>query len=625
MLSIKQKTDLSHALVEKFNIEPSDARIFIEELQSALQGEVDPLFYHILYVINEAHDVHFAMDVFHFVFREYLKLKEQFPSSDVQKKLDDLFEHFFRQTFGVKCQEYLRSDERDEAAIMVLQHMSERMNNVLTVQQEMIVNLSHAMRTSLNGIIGYTTALKSEPPQLSEKQQYYLHKSHEESIELQLLVQKILDISKINSGQMELSHKPFWLEEVLSQSIEKVLPGIHKKQLQFKTYYDLATEQYIGDTQYLTLILTHLLQNAVKFTSYGKIDLSIKSQRIDEAYDDLTFSLTDTGMGFSPVKLKQVRHPFVCFSAINDKMGSGLYIVSKLIRKMYGHLDIQSTEGEGTTVTFTLRLQRSKKPQVDLSSEHFLFFNDEEIIDAIMFKQLKEFLQQHGAQVDVIKDESHLMSKFMDLDTPAPSCFILSTKEENYERYNALVHYLKSMPRFAKTKFFAQHVFDHSMVNFFDNAFSSYIPLSTYMALSSHDRIDADESTNSYKDQSLRILAVDDIATNLEVLQLFIKLLFPKAELDLAAGGYEAIGMYKMVDYDLVLLDLKMPGLNGYDVIAQLRDIKPLPPTFALTADVYKKTFEKISKEGFDGLLEKPIQPDVMEKTIKKVLHEKTH
>ncbi len=617
------------SVLKAFKMEKAEALTYRDELRQALAGTHEPLFYHILYQINEAHNADFALKVFHFVFTSYISFREELDDDTSKKELDRLFEQFFRGTYGIKCADYLRSDRRDEAAINVLQHVSERMNNVLTLQQEMIINLSHAMRTSLNGILGYLNALQNEAESMPEKQRYYLKKSHDESLELEALVGKILDMSKINAGQMELNKEAFWLEDALSESIDRQLPLLRKKQLEFETHYDLFEQQYVGDKKYISLVVSHLLQNAIRYTSYGHISLRVSSDKVDEKRDKLTFTLEDTGQGMDSKQLKLIHDPFVRFSAMHNISGSGLYIASKLIKKMHGSIEVSSKKGEGTTISFSVNLVRVKKLEVDLSSQYFLFYNEAQPVDKNMFDQLKRFLSQHGAHVEVVEDEIDLMGALMgtltDRTPQVPTCFVFTPEEEHYERNNALIHYLKSMPRFKETHFLAQHVHEHSLVSFFDHVFSGNVPLSYYLTLLCVDEKAESIVSEPSEDNTIRILAVDDIATNLEVLQLFTKMLFPNAILDLASGGYEAMGMYKMVEYDLIFLDLKMPGQSGYDVIELLGKIKPLPPTFALTADVYKKTFEKISEAGFDGLLEKPIQPNILKETIRKVLHAKNH
>ena len=617
------KHSISESFKEEFGLKASEVNPFLSELEQALNGDESPLFYHVLYIINEAHNADFAMKVFAFVFRQYRYLRDSTNDLKSQQELDAFFEMFFKQTFGAKCHEYLRSDERDESAINVLQHMSERMNAVLLTQQEMIINLSHAMRTSLNGILGYLDALKNEPPHLQKRQLEYLQKTDEESVQLQALVSKILDISKINAGQMELVQEQLCLEDVVYNCVETILPEIRKKKLSFKTCGEFFLKQYIGDAQHIKLILSHLFQNAVNYTDYGTITLCITLEKSDEAYHDITFVLKDTGRGMSKKQIKSVFDPYVRFSAMSDGAGTGLYIVSKLLRKMQGKLEIKSEEGVGTEVSFTLKLPVHKEEKIDLSTQSFFFFNDGLAIDEEMFTQLQTCLVDHGARVENIENEQNLMAQLLSVDVDAPSFFVLSTKEEYYERYNGLIHYFKSLPKFANTKFFAQHISNHSLVNFFDNSFSYYVPLSSYISMA--QIATEDIRLDKIKEQSIRILAVDDIPTNLEVLKLFIKLRFPNAVLDMAFGGYEAIGMYKSVSYDIILLDLKMPGLDGYEVIERFQKIKPLPPTFALTADVYKKTYEKISKIGFNGLLEKPLQPKLLEETITKALNDTSH
>jgi len=620
MINDEAKDRILRSLSEDFGLSGEDGITFIDEFERAIKGDSDPLFYRVLYLINDAHNATFAIHVFEFVFKEYIVLRDNTGDLQYRQQIDLLFVKFFKQTFGAKCHEYLRSDERDEAAINVLQHMSDRMNNVLSTQQEMIINLSHAMRTSLNGILGYLSALKNESSFLQEAQLEYLKKTEDESAQLQALVSKILDISKINAGQMELTKKPFWMEDVLYKSIEEFLALMKRKKLNFRTHCDFFPYQHVGDAQHIMLIITHLFQNAVRYTDYGSIDFHIDIVERDAESETIAFTLHDTGRGMSKAQIKSVLDPYVRFSAMSDGAGTGLYIVSKLVRKMQGTLKIKSHEGQGTTVSFRLKLPKHETQKIDLSSECFFFFNDKTLVNPKKFARLNEFLVEHGACVDSIEDEKALMGRLLDTTLKAPTCFVLTTQEENYERYNGLIHYFKSLPKFANTKFFAQHISNHALVNFFDKTFTYYVPLSAYIDLT--NTASQKLPLNDLKNRALRFLAVDDIATNLEVLKLFVKLLFPNAVLDMASGGYEAVGMYKTVEYDIILLDLKMPGLSGYDVIEIFQKIKPIPPTFALTADVYKKTFENISKVGFNGLLEKPIQPKVLEETIKKALND---
>jgi CheY-like chemotaxis protein len=123
----------------------------------------------------------------------------------------------------------------------------------------------------------------------------------------------------------------------------------------------------------------------------------------------------------------------------------------------------------------------------------------------------------------------------------------------------------------------------------------------------------------------LRILIIDDLASNIEILKLFLGKIVPEAEIDTAQGGYEAIGMYKTRRYDLVLLDLKMPGLDGFRVLKRLEDIDPLPPVYAVTAEVYEATRREVEVSSFSGLLEKPFNPEGLKKVIKEAIDAKNH
>jgi CheY-like chemotaxis protein len=173
------------------------------------------------------------------------------------------------------------------------------------------------------------------------------------------------------------------------------------------------------------------------------------------------------------------------------------------------------------------------------------------------------------------------------------------------------VDYLKRQPRFEHTGFIAEYASIRKPPGSFDRCFERFADLSAYTEL-----LD-EKASKAPLEHPLRILAVDDLASNLEILKLFIGRFVPDATVDTALGGYEAIGMYKTARYDLLLLDLKMPGLNGYDLLEKLRDIAEPARVYALTGDIYDETYQRVSETGFDGLLEKPIRPDRLQEVLK--------
>jgi CheY-like chemotaxis protein len=127
----------------------------------------------------------------------------------------------------------------------------------------------------------------------------------------------------------------------------------------------------------------------------------------------------------------------------------------------------------------------------------------------------------------------------------------------------------------------------------------------------------------SNEEENVSLLVIDDTETNLDIFKLFVSKRFPNITIDLAGGGYEGIGMFKIKEYDLVFLDLKMPGLNGFEVLKKLEKLGDLPPIYAFSADIYKSNFEKVEEYGFAGLLEKPLQPEKLFKIIQKVIDAK--
>jgi len=201
-----------------------------------------------------------------------------------------------------------------------------------------------------------------------------------------------------------------------------------------------------------------------------------------------------------------------------------------------------------------------------------------------------------------------------------PDILSVIADQESYVKIDALIYYLRSGKQFDDTIFIAENMHQNLSLKYFDELYEYCAPVHTY------EKELEDSRPEQYTGgKGLSVLVMDDTQTNLDIFRLFIHKDYPDANVDLAGGGYEGIGMYKAKRYDVIFLDLKMPGLDGFKVIDKLQEISHhLPPVYAFTADVYKSTYEKVKEHGFSGILEKPLNPLFLKKILERVENEKT-
>jgi len=513
------------------------------------------------------------------------------------------------------------NDQKEENDLgKILKDKSDQLDELLNSQQLMLTNISHEIRTSLNAISGYLSFIDKKDT-LSQEDKAYLDKANHATLTLKSLVSDILNVSKLNTGQMEIKEESFWLDELILKCIDSVTLKLNKKNITFKVDADILPYKVIGDHYHILGIVVNLLSNAVKYTDEGFVHFTVKKESVSKKSGviRIVFQVEDSGIGMTQEQLKKIFDPYMRFKIEKEGVGLGLHIASKMADKLGGDLTVESRISEGSTFTFAITIKQDSENSVSMHNKVLCFFNN--LKETKVFEQKRDFLKQFGAKVIYFNEEEAFTDYLLNVRDEIPDIISVSTYHEAYTKYDALIHYLKNITRFQKTHFIAERTETLLPLEYFDKIYERFTPISAYINFLKLSDEQHNKTVHS-SGKTIRILAVDDLETNLEVLRLFIENKYPYAIVDLAMGGYEALGMYKTQIYDIILMDLKMPGLNGFEVLEKFKSIKPVPPTYALTADVYKDTYERVKYAGFMGLLEKPLQVDLMFKAIEKVVHE---
>ena len=610
---------IEQLLIENFTLSKEYTKKLSKEIASIFRkGNLEELFQILKYEVYTQHSKEFSNQILLMIFKLNFYLQSKY-SADA-KKINMLVYELVSTIYNQNIFELEKLEKSSKRVQNTLLHMTKKLDHSLHTQQLMLANISHEMRTSLNAILGYSSYILENKISKYDKEEY-LEKIQKASISLKALVSDILDVSKISSDQMEIKNSPFWLDETIIQSIDNISLLTQNKHINLTTHVDCFIVQLFGDAQRIMQIITNLLSNAIKFTpANGNVDLKAKVIESSHSTTSIVIDIKDDGIGMDEEELKDILQPYVRLENKTQGLGLGLHITHKLLQKMGGKLSVESTKGKGSTFSVYLTLNHMKSHKISLKNRCFYFYNDTKDPERReILKHKVELLESLGANVQLFANENKFIQKLLNLKKNIPDLISISSSDGNYAEFDALVYYLKIKPLFKNTFFVAEQTINHPDLIAFDKSFKYFANISTYF----NGMKTLSKKLSTTTTIELNILAIDDIETNLEILKLLIEKKFPHAHLDLALGGYEAIGMYKAKSYDLIFLDLKMPGLDGFSVLKKLIEIKTPPPIYALTADVYKDTYQKVKSIGFTGLHEKPLKPNMIFETIEGVINAK--
>ena len=231
-------------------------------------------------------------------------------------------------------------------------------------KSEFLANMSHEIRTPMNSIIGFSELAMDS--QISERTMDYLHRIRENSDWLLQIINDILDLSKVEAGHMELEIIPFNLQELFESCKTILMPKTVEKDIHLDFYIEASIgKKVLGDPMRLRQVLINLLSNAVKFTDSGRVKLLAILEEVKEDSATLRFEIADSGIGMTEEQIKRVFEPFIQADATTTRKyggtGLGLSIAKNLVELMGGVLDIQSTPGVGTTISFVLTFETGER------------------------------------------------------------------------------------------------------------------------------------------------------------------------------------------------------------------------------------------------------------------------
>lgn len=512
---------------------------------------------------------------------------------------------------------YQKANQDRLTVAHLLSEVNEELEESLSNEKRFIASVSHELRTPLTAILGYSELL--DDTALNNKQKRYLDSMIQSSNHLLSLVSDLLDVAKIGDNRIELSPKELDLDDILNDCANLIRSKIDKK-VDFIVDIPMLEYKIKADDKRIKQIFINLLSNAAKFTKKGSIRFYVqKIEELAEKQLKVVVNVDDTGEGIPHEVSQTLFNPFQSTDKTQGT-GLGLYISQQIATMMNGEITVESKRDVGSNFQVTLFVERSTKKEIGKALKNanvMMFASSDEFIEKVSkeFINLGVNFQNHDIvkgditsslvqmvasgrfynvaifDVDIFKNHTTNIAGTLRAINPKIKLIALTGEEndKNLSEFDLVINKPVAYQRFIK------HIEEVYAQEFFDQ----------------EDEIDYSK---------LNLLIVEDVELNREYEKEMLNNFF-SITCDTAENGAIALEKVKRNSYDAILMDLRMPIMDGLEATRKIREFNKEIPIICMSANVYKEDKLAAEESGMNDFIEKPLDKTDIENKLLKLIN----